>query len=52
MHELICNVLLKRSSNNFQTKLVNDIENLKRSENLLIPADKTTNLCKVMPTPI
>ena len=49
MYELIPNVLFKRCSNNFQTQLTSDIKSIQHSKNLLTPADKTTNLYKVMP---
>ena len=49
MYELIRNVSFKRCTSSFQTQLANDIKNVKRSEDLLIAADKTTNLYMVTP---
>ena len=46
---MIQNVKFNRTSNQFQSKLAKDIENIKKSDKLLIPADKTTNFYRVSP---
>ena len=44
--DLITKVQFRRINCNFQSKLSNDIRNLKSSEKIYTPADKTSNLYK------
>lgn len=47
MYDLIRNIKYQNQVNEFQTKLQKDVEDIKASNELLIPADKTTNLYNV-----
>ena len=44
LYKLICNLRYRKVTNNFQKYLVKDIALLNSSQNIIIPADKTTNL--------
>ena len=46
---MIWSINFKPVRNDFQKKLSKDINNIKSSENLLIFADKTTNLYEMIP---
>ena len=46
---MIRSIIFKPVRNDFQKKLMDDINNTKLSENLLIFADKTTNLYEMTP---
>ena len=49
MYELIRNISFKHKNNSFQSQLNKDAKAINDSKELLIPADKTTNLYKVTP---
>ena len=44
MYELVRNITFRNRDNEFQQKLKHDVKNIRSSSDLLIPADKTTNL--------
>ena len=44
LYELICNLRYYKVTNNFQKNLLKDIASLNSSQNIIVPADKTTNL--------
>ena len=46
---MIQSIIFKPLRSDFQKKLADDINNIKSSENLLIFADKTTNIYKMTP---
>ena len=46
---MIQSISFKPLKSDFQKKLADDINNIKSSENLLIFADKTTNIYKMTP---
>lgn len=47
MYDLIRNIKYRNQSNDFQSKLQRDVKDIKASTEMLIPADKTTNLYNV-----
>lgn len=47
MLNLVENIEFRSTTNTFQKKLSKDIKDIKQTEHLLIPADKTTNFYKV-----
>ena len=49
LYDIIRSIIFKPVRNDFQKKLTQDINNIKSSENLLIFADKTTNLYEMTP---
>jgi hypothetical protein len=49
LHNLIQDIEFKPVESKFQKHLNNDIRDIKKSDQLLIPADKTTNFYKVNP---
>ena len=49
LYDMIRSINFKPVRNVFQKKLAEDINNIKSSENLLIFADKTTNLYEMTP---
>ena len=49
LYDMIQSSNFKPVKNKFQKKLTEDINNIKSSENLLIFADKTTNLYEMTP---
>ena len=49
LYEMIQSISFKTVRNEFQKKLTGGINNIKSSENLLIFADKTTNLYEMTP---
>ena len=44
---LITNIQLRDVRNTFQEQLANDIKQIKCTNKVIVPADKTRNLCKV-----
>ena len=44
---IIKNIQFKNIQNDFQTKLKNDISDIQKCEEILIPADKSRNVCKI-----
>ena len=44
LYELIRNLRYRKVTNNFQKNLLKDIASLNSSQNIIVPADKTTNL--------
>ena len=48
LYDMIRSINSKPVRNDYQKKLTEDINNIKSSENLLIFADKTTNLYEMM----
>ena len=47
MLEMVKNVKFRDVKCNFQKKLSSDVKNVKRSNGLIVPADKTTNFYKL-----
>ena len=49
MNEMIRNVKFKDVKCRFQKKIASDIQNIKKTDSLFVPADKTTNFYKMDP---
>ena len=44
LYDIMRNIEFKHRKNQFQSKMKQDLQNIKSSDNLFVPADKTTNM--------